>query len=389
MMIGRLWEILPYRPDHFDRGSNLTGQRNLFTLRGDAMRSEKAAAMISRMTTWLKNKLSAAEPRLQLDTKSSESGLDALIGRDLGGEETAHIAAAIAGLERGVPEGELRVIHGDEMLEKATAQFRRRKRISTIITEIGIECDRQARREGGNQREDSRIAVLEQARAAAAYAAASPLTGSRDKTVARDILWPWPADEFRPHDARRNLVIAGAHVITAIERFDRIATRAQAVAQMAQSQPAVPDPEPASPTLLFIRNRGMQPDHLIQGLSWLLDQRGDVLQVVANSPENLFDVFKKMAVLHPDEPVCGMFTDLAHGANVAGKDGEIHPVTASDPSETIDPAMPLLLLYPSFETLEWVIGQRGDSAMPWAVIPWDTAEVTGWLEDWDAKEMFG
>jgi hypothetical protein len=349
---------------------------------------KKAAAMISKMTTWLKKKLFTAEPRLQLDTKSSVSGLDALMGRELGGEETAGIAAAISGLERGVPEGELRVIHGDELFEKAMAQFRHRKRIRAIIIEFGVECDRQARREG-NLREDSRAGVIEQARAAAAYASASPLIGSRDKTVARDILWPWPSDEFRPHDARRNLVIAGAHVITAIERFDRIATRTATVAKAEQSQPPAPGVEPAPIVLLFVRNRGMQPEHVIRGLSWLMQQHGAALQIVANSPENLFDVFSKMAMLQADDQISGMFTDLAHGANVAGRDSEIHPIIASDPTETIDAAMPLLLLYPSFETLEWIVAQRGGSVVPWAVIPWDWEELAGWLEDWDAKEMFG
>lgn len=343
--------------------------------------------MISRMTTWLKNKLFAAEPRLQLDTRSSESGLDALIGPKLGDEAAAGIAAAIAGLERGVPERELRVIHGDELFEKAHIQFRHRKRITAIIMEIGVECDRQARREGGNQRPDNRAAVLEQARAAAAYAAADPLTGSKDKVLAKEILWPWRREEFRPHDARRNLIIAGAHIIAGIERFDRIAARAATAPD--EHDPPIIDTKPsAQPPLMFIRNRGMQPDHVVSGLSWLTHQRGAVLQIVANSPENLFDVFKKMAALYPEDQLLRMFTDLAHGAHVSGRDGELRPIVASDPYEPIDPDLPLLLLYPSVETLQWVVDQRGDTATPWAVIPWDWEELADWLEDCDAQEIF-
>jgi hypothetical protein len=355
---------------------------------------EKAAAMISKMTTWLKNRLSLAGARLQLDTRSSETGLTALMGQKLGQEESAAIAAAIASIERGVSERELRVIHGNELYEKADAQFRHRKRISAIITEIAYECDRSTRREGGPQRQDTHAAILDQARAAAAYLATGPLTGSKDKTLAREILWPWPVDDFRPHDTRRNLVVAGSHVIAAIERIDRaaaIAAReaATAVAEKREVEP-VRDPDsgpPGPPPLLFVRNRGMQPQNLINGLGWLIHQHAPVLHIVANSPENMFDVFKKMAALHQDEQISKMFLDLAHGGDVAGKDGEIQPIIVTHHLGPIEPGAPLLLLYPSFETLEWIAEQHGRDAAPWFVLPWDWEEMAGWLEDQEAEEI--
>jgi len=347
--------------------------------------------MISKMTTWLKSKLFTAETRLQLDTKSSESGLAALMGQDLGEEQSAAMASAIAGIERGVPERELRVIHGDDLYGKADAQFRHQKRITGIITEIGNECDRQARREGGNQRQDTRIAVLEQARAAAAYSAAGPLTGSKDKALPKEVLWPWPIDEFRPHDSRRNLVMAGAHIVAAIERLDRVAAREAVLSaielreaedvQNADSDPSGPPP------LLFIRNRGMQSDRLLFGLTWLIHQQAPLLHIIANSPENLFDVFKKMSTVYHDDQMAKMFVDLAHGVHIAGNTGEIQPIIASQHFDAIDQAAPLLLLYPSLETLEWIAEQHSRSAAPWFVIPWDWEELVEWLEDQEAEEM--
>jgi hypothetical protein len=352
---------------------------------------EKAAAMISKMTTWLKSKMFATEARLQLDTKSSESGLSALMWQDLGEEQSAAMAAAIAGIERGVPERELRVIHGDDLYSKADAHYRHQKRITGIITEIGNECDRQARREGGNQRQDTRIAVLEQARAAAAYSAAGPLTGSKDKALSREILWPWPHDEFRPHDARRNLVVAGAHIIAAIERLDRVDAREAAISTVeargaADEHNASADPA-GPPPLLFIRNRGMQPDRLLFGLAWLIHQQAPVLHIIANNPENLFDVFKKMSTIYQDSQVSKMLIDLAHGVHVAGNAAEVQPIIASQHFDAIDQAAPVLLLYPSLETLEWIGEQHGRAEAPWFVIPWDWEELVEWLEDQGAEEM--
>jgi|GEM_PF-3070885 hypothetical protein len=351
--------------------------------------------MLSRVTTWLKKRLSIAETRLQLDTKSSETGFAALMGQNLGEEQSAAIATAVAGIERGVPERELRVIHGDELYSKADAQFRHQKRITAIITEIGLECERQARREGGTQRQDTRLAVLEQARAAAAFMSAGPLTGSKDKGLAKEILWPWPADEFRPHDARRNLIVAGAHVIAAIERLDRVAAVAarDAAAALAEGRDPAgdgvdPDAEPPGPpALLFVRNRGMTPQHLLHGLGWLTNQPAPVLQIIANTPENLFDVFKKMSAVQPDEQISKMFGDLADGANILGNTGEIQPIIASNHFDPLDPTVPLLLLYPSFETLEWVTEEHGRRAAPWFVIPWDWEELADWLEDHEAEEL--
>jgi hypothetical protein len=348
--------------------------------------------MISRMTTWLKNRLFLAEARLQLDTRSSETGLTALMGQKLGQEESAAISAAIAGIERGVSERELRVIHGNELFEKADAQFRHRKRISSIITEIGYEFARPGRREGGAQRQDPRAAILDQARAASAYLAAGPLTGSKDKMLAREVLWPWPAEDFRPQDARRNLVVAGSHVISAIERLDRaaaIVAREAATVDKREPEPVLDSDSgpPGRPPLLFLRNRGMQPQNLIRGLGWLTHQHAPVLHIVANSPENMFDVFKRMAALNQDEQISKMFLDLAHGGDVAGKDGEIRPIIATNHLGSIEADAPLLLLYPSFETLEWIAEQHGRDAAPWFVLPWDWEEMAGWLEDQEADEI--
>jgi hypothetical protein len=346
--------------------------------------------MLSKMTTWLKNRIFVTETKLKLDTRSSESGLAALMGQDLGEEQSAALGAAIAGIERGVPERELRVIHGDDTYMKADAQYRHQKRITGIITEIGHECDRQARREGGNQRLDTRISVLEQARAAAAFCAVGPLTGTRDKALPKEVLWPWPADEFRPHDARRNLVVAGAHIIAAIERLDRVALR-ETTSQFAEQQAEADqdfDAEPAGPPpLLFVRNRGMQADRLLFAVAWLVHQQGPLLHIIANNPENLFDVFKKMSAAQEDAQVSKMFLDLAHGVHVSGNAGEIETIIASQHFDPIDPQAPLLLLYPSLETLEWAADQHGRTASPWLVLPWDWEELADWLEDQEAEEL--
>jgi hypothetical protein len=329
--------------------------------------------------------------RTPLDTKSSETGLAAaLMSPDLGEEQSAALAAAIAGIERGVPERELRVIHGDELYSKADAQFRHQKRITAIVTEIAHECDRQARRETGAQRQDTRFSILEQARAAAAYAAAGPLTGTRDKALPREILWPWPVEEFRLYDSRRNLVVAGAHVIAAIERLDRAAQRsaAAALAEPAQREEAEEDKRAAGPPpLLFVRNRGMQTDRVMAGLTWLIRQQAPVLHIVTNNPENLFDVFKKMSTVHQDSQVSKAFLDLAHGVHIPGSSGEIQPIIASQHFDPIDPKAPLLLLYPSLETLEWLADEHGKTEAPWFIVPWDYEEMAEWLEDHEAEEQ--
>jgi hypothetical protein len=350
---------------------------------------EKTAIMISRMTTWLKNRLGAEGTRLRLDTKSSETGLAALIGGGLGDEHSAGMASAIAGLERGVPERELRAIHGEELYAKAEAQYRHQKRITGIITEIGNECDRQARREAGKERHDTRVNVLEQSRAAAAFAAAGPLTGSKDKALPKEVLWPWPTEEFRPHDARRNLVVVGAHLIAAIERLDRVGAREaamQAESREAGDDGMIDGAPSGPPPLLFVRNHGMQADSLLHGLSWLIHQPGPVLHIVANSPENLFDVFKKMATSQQDGQIAKMFVDLAHGLHIAGNEAEIQPIIASQHLDEIDRQAPLLLLYPSLETLEWLAEEHGRTAAPWLVLPWDWEELAEWLEDQEAEE---
>jgi hypothetical protein len=346
--------------------------------------------MISKMTTWLKNRLQPAEPRLQLDTRSSETGLAALLHQGLGEEKSAALASAIAGIERGVPERELRTIHGDDIYAKAEGQYRHQKRIAAIITEIGTECDRQARREGANVRVDTRPAVLEQARAASAYAAAGPLTGSRDKALPREILWPWPVDEFRPHDARRNLVVAGAHIIAAIERLDRATARdvaAQGEHGETAAEAALDSGPVGPPPLLFIRNRGMQPDNLLHAVTWLIRQTAPLLHIVANSPENLFDVFKKMAASYQDDQIAKTFLDLAHGVHIPGNTGEIQPIVVAHHMDPIEPGSPLLLLYPSIETLEWVADQHSRAEAPWLVLPWDWEELEEWLEDQEAEEI--
>lgn len=347
--------------------------------------------MISRVSTWLRERLFPSQVRLQLDTKSSESGLAELLGQELGKEELAAMAAVIAGIERGVPEKELRSIHGNELYGKASARYRHQKRITALITEIGNECERQTRREGGLLRQDTRNGVLEQARAAAAFAAVGPLTGSKDKALARDGLWPWNTDEFRSYDSRRNLIVAGAHIVTAIERLDRVAARQAATTAPERREPEEHRSEAADaggpPPLLFVRNKGVQSEHLLNGLGWLIYQRAAVLHIVANSPENLFDVFKKIANVPRFEPIAAMLLDLAHGAHIQGQDGEIQPIVASQHMDPIDPQAPMLLLYPSLETLEQMGELHARDQAPWFVIPWDWEELGDWLEDHDAEEL--
>ena len=112
------------------------------------------------------------------------------------------------------------------------------------------------------------------------------------------------------------------------------------------------------PPLLFIRNRGMQHARLMFGLNWLIHQQAPLLHIIANSPENLFDVFKKMSTVYHDDQIAKMFIDLAHGVHIPGNTGEIQPIVVSHHMDPIEPGSPLLLLYPSIETLEWVAEQH-------------------------------
>lgn len=74
------------------------------------------------------------------------------------------------------------------------------------------------------------------ARAAGAYAIETsaatyrdPLAQERIRAFAREA-WPWADDWYKPGDARRNLVKAGALIVAEIERLDRAAERSQEAA---------------------------------------------------------------------------------------------------------------------------------------------------------------
>lgn len=97
-----------------------------------------------------------------------------------------------------------------------------------IAEEIAAERHRQISGEGYDLAHDDRYHHGELERAAAWYALGDirgPVTQAEDQMLFSDQFfgWPWHLDGWKPTDARRNLVKAGALLIAAIGRIDRAA----------------------------------------------------------------------------------------------------------------------------------------------------------------------
>lgn len=91
-----------------------------------------------------------------------------------------------------------------------------------VATELLAERRRQIYEEGYTPKHDDRFGPEAFAHAAAAYATAEDVVGG-------SVLWPdeFDGDAFKPKDLRRNLVRAGALILAAIERLDRMAAAAK------------------------------------------------------------------------------------------------------------------------------------------------------------------
>lgn len=97
----------------------------------------------------------------------------------------------------------------------------------TVIEEIAAE--RQQDVEGWTERHDDEHGNCALARAAAAYAAHATVQAYPDKTSWPDVvcnivseLWPFDQERWKPKDARRDLIRAGALIVAEIERLDRL-----------------------------------------------------------------------------------------------------------------------------------------------------------------------
>lgn len=89
-----------------------------------------------------------------------------------------------------------------------------------VILEIARERERQIASEGWTEAHDDQHINGEMAGAAACYTLqATKHWMSGAATIVR--LWPWDTAWWKPTDARRDLVKAGALIVAEIERLDR------------------------------------------------------------------------------------------------------------------------------------------------------------------------
>ena len=91
--------------------------------------------------------------------------------------------------------------------------------VSAALADVMAERHRQVTAEGWSPEHDDAYRQDELARAASCYAA-----GHRPGS-APPAAWPWPEDWWKPTEARRDLVKAGALILAEIERIDRAVGR--------------------------------------------------------------------------------------------------------------------------------------------------------------------
>jgi hypothetical protein len=94
--------------------------------------------------------------------------------------------------------------------------------MSKALEDIAAERRRQVEVEGWTSEHDDEHTCGEMAQAAGVYAIGSLLPGERSRIMNR--YWPWDGVWFKPRDARRDLVKAGALIVAEIERLDRAKT---------------------------------------------------------------------------------------------------------------------------------------------------------------------
>lgn len=102
-------------------------------------------------------------------------------------------------------------------LERAVAAAEKREREAGPLEDIRAERQRQQEVEGWTTAHDDDHWGGELALAAACYAAHA---GGRYQD-ALPAIWPWRREWWKPKNARRDLVRAGALIVAEIERLDR------------------------------------------------------------------------------------------------------------------------------------------------------------------------
>jgi hypothetical protein len=104
---------------------------------------------------------------------------------------------------------------------------------SKAAFDVLAERQRQQDVEGWTAAHDDTHKCGEMALAAAAYAAFASAMTDGSLTIGSKAfqLWPWRLAWWKPKDPRRDLVRAGALIIAEIERLDRLAEAAKAVAE--------------------------------------------------------------------------------------------------------------------------------------------------------------
>lgn len=102
-------------------------------------------------------------------------------------------------------------------------------RASDAVRDVMAERNRQVTGEGWAPEADDTRRDGELPLAAACYAAvaSAQARGAEADAFKADMMisgggWPWSAEWWKPKDARRNLVRAGALIIAEIERIDRM-----------------------------------------------------------------------------------------------------------------------------------------------------------------------
>lgn len=103
--------------------------------------------------------------------------------------------------------------------------------LAGAIADIAAERRRQIETEGWTPEHDDEHDRGEMARAAGCYALQGFFRNGNWQGPRYDIenyLWPWSLDWWKPSDARRNLVKAGALIVAEIERLDRLSTASTA-----------------------------------------------------------------------------------------------------------------------------------------------------------------
>jgi NTP pyrophosphatase (non-canonical NTP hydrolase) len=90
----------------------------------------------------------------------------------------------------------------------------------TALADIATERQRQREVEGWTPAHDDGHDTGEMAGAAACYALSTIKHWAKDQVI--KLIWPWADEWWKPKDARRNLVKAGALIVAEIERLDRL-----------------------------------------------------------------------------------------------------------------------------------------------------------------------